>query len=104
MTYNILMSFDLWLYICDSTQECMVDEDCGDLKYCLYEIENSKCLPCIPTDMVRIQPVLAFVINCWVKAAPIKWLYKMWKLLVLVTRLQGITFLWSASLQVYGPF
>ncbi|KAG7214850.1 hypothetical protein INR49_005118 [Caranx melampygus] len=29
----------------------MVDEDCGDLKYCLYEIENSKCLPCIPTDM-----------------------------------------------------
>ncbi|XP_056138075.1 dickkopf-related protein 3b isoform X2 [Lampris incognitus] len=31
--------------------ECMVDEDCGDLKYCLYEIENSKCLPCIPTDM-----------------------------------------------------
>ncbi|XP_047451267.1 dickkopf-related protein 3b [Mugil cephalus] len=31
--------------------ECMVDEDCGDLKYCLYGIENSKCLPCIPTDM-----------------------------------------------------
>uniref|UniRef100_A0A3Q3INU1 Dickkopf N-terminal cysteine-rich domain-containing protein n=1 Tax=Monopterus albus TaxID=43700 RepID=A0A3Q3INU1_MONAL len=31
--------------------ECMVDEDCGDQKYCLYEIENSKCLPCIPTDM-----------------------------------------------------
>ncbi|XP_068579719.1 dickkopf-related protein 3b [Cebidichthys violaceus] len=31
--------------------ECMVDEDCGHLKYCLYEIENSKCLPCIPTDM-----------------------------------------------------
>ncbi|XP_072291880.1 dickkopf-related protein 3b isoform X1 [Eucyclogobius newberryi] len=32
-------------------QECMVDEDCGELRYCLYEIENSKCLPCIPTDM-----------------------------------------------------
>ncbi|KAK7892046.1 hypothetical protein WMY93_024009 [Mugilogobius chulae] len=32
-------------------QECMVDEDCGELKYCLYEIDNSKCLPCIPTDM-----------------------------------------------------
>ncbi|XP_069019610.1 dickkopf-related protein 3b [Embiotoca jacksoni] len=31
--------------------ECVVDEDCGDLKYCLYEIENSKCFPCIPTDM-----------------------------------------------------
>lgn len=31
--------------------ECMVDEDCGELQYCLYEIENSKCLPCIPTDM-----------------------------------------------------
>ncbi|XP_078113812.1 dickkopf-related protein 3b [Sander vitreus] len=31
--------------------ECMVDEDCGDLKYCLYEIKNSRCLPCIPTDM-----------------------------------------------------
>lgn len=30
---------------------CMVDEDCGDLKYCMIEIENSKCLPCIPTDM-----------------------------------------------------
>ncbi|XP_072291882.1 dickkopf-related protein 3b isoform X3 [Eucyclogobius newberryi] len=32
-------------------KECMVDEDCGELRYCLYEIENSKCLPCIPTDM-----------------------------------------------------
>ncbi|MED6238947.1 hypothetical protein ATANTOWER_032727 [Ataeniobius toweri] len=32
-------------------QECMVDEDCGDQKYCLYRIENSKCLPCIATDM-----------------------------------------------------
>lgn len=32
----------------------MVDEDCGDLKYCLYEIENSKCLPCIPSDMVGV--------------------------------------------------
>lgn len=31
--------------------ECMVDEDCGELRYCLYEFENSKCLPCIPTDM-----------------------------------------------------
>ncbi|KAM3842221.1 dickkopf-related protein 3-like, partial [Diretmus argenteus] len=33
------------------SHECIVDEDCGDLRYCLYEIENSKCLPCIPTDM-----------------------------------------------------
>ncbi|XP_077372445.1 dickkopf-related protein 3b isoform X2 [Festucalex cinctus] len=31
--------------------ECMVDEDCGELRYCLYEIDSSKCLPCIPTDM-----------------------------------------------------
>nr|XP_057931572.1 dickkopf-related protein 3-like [Doryrhamphus excisus] len=31
--------------------ECMVDEDCGELKYCLYGIDNSKCLPCIPADM-----------------------------------------------------
>ncbi|XP_062245209.1 dickkopf-related protein 3b [Platichthys flesus] len=31
--------------------ECMVDEDCGDLRYCMYEIQNSRCLPCIPTDM-----------------------------------------------------
>lgn len=31
--------------------ECMVDEDCGELRYCLFEIEHSKCLPCIPTDM-----------------------------------------------------
>ncbi|XP_068170363.1 dickkopf-related protein 3-like isoform X2 [Antennarius striatus] len=31
--------------------ECMVDEDCGHHKYCLYEIKKSKCLPCIPTDM-----------------------------------------------------
>uniref|UniRef100_A0A3Q3XB44 Dickkopf N-terminal cysteine-rich domain-containing protein n=1 Tax=Mola mola TaxID=94237 RepID=A0A3Q3XB44_MOLML len=31
--------------------ECMVDDDCGELKYCQYEIENSKCRPCIPTDM-----------------------------------------------------
>lgn len=40
----------------------MVDEDCGDGKYCLYEIENSKCLPCIPTDMVRIQSLLSYVV------------------------------------------
>ncbi|KAJ3596057.1 hypothetical protein NHX12_002466 [Muraenolepis orangiensis] len=32
-------------------QECMVDEDCGDTRYCFYEIEKAKCLPCIPTDM-----------------------------------------------------
>ncbi|KAG7274827.1 hypothetical protein CRUP_038800 [Coryphaenoides rupestris] len=31
--------------------ECMVDDDCGDARYCFYEIEKSKCLPCIPTDM-----------------------------------------------------
>uniref|UniRef100_A0A8C5FX34 Dickkopf WNT signaling pathway inhibitor 3b n=1 Tax=Gadus morhua TaxID=8049 RepID=A0A8C5FX34_GADMO len=31
--------------------ECMIDEDCGDTRYCFYEIEKSKCLPCIPTDM-----------------------------------------------------
>ncbi|KAF3854287.1 hypothetical protein F7725_022342 [Dissostichus mawsoni] len=31
--------------------ECMVDEDCGALRYCLYGIQSSKCLPCIPTDM-----------------------------------------------------
>nr|XP_061813043.1 dickkopf-related protein 3-like [Nerophis lumbriciformis] len=31
--------------------ECMVDEDCGELKYCLYGTDSSKCLPCIPTDM-----------------------------------------------------
>ncbi|XP_061677695.1 dickkopf-related protein 3-like [Syngnathoides biaculeatus] len=31
--------------------ECVVDEDCGELKYCLYGIDTSKCLPCIPTDM-----------------------------------------------------
>ncbi|XP_075998007.1 dickkopf-related protein 3b isoform X2 [Genypterus blacodes] len=35
----------------DMEKECMVDEDCGDLRYCLYEMETSKCLPCIPTDM-----------------------------------------------------
>ncbi|XP_034445044.1 dickkopf-related protein 3b isoform X2 [Hippoglossus hippoglossus] len=35
--------------------ECMVDEDCGDLRYCLYEIQNSRCLPCIPTDMPCIK-------------------------------------------------
>ncbi|XP_011490647.2 dickkopf-related protein 3 isoform X4 [Oryzias latipes] len=32
-------------------QECMVDEDCGDLKYCLYEIQSSRCLPCTASDM-----------------------------------------------------
>ncbi|KAM8891178.1 dickkopf-related protein 3b [Spinachia spinachia] len=34
-----------------ANKECTEDEDCGLLKYCLYEIENSKCLPCIQTDM-----------------------------------------------------
>ncbi|KAM8860914.1 dickkopf-related protein 3b isoform 2-T2 [Synchiropus picturatus] len=32
-------------------QECMVDEDCGELHYCHYKIQESRCLPCIPTDM-----------------------------------------------------
>lgn len=54
----------------------MVDEDCGELKYCLYEIENSKCLPCIPTDMVRIELVLLFGANptdlCPVSAVPLE--------------------------------
>lgn len=40
----------------------MVDEDCGDLKYCLYEIENSKCLPCIPTDMVGVESALGLFV------------------------------------------
>ncbi|CAN9498670.1 unnamed protein product [Ophioblennius macclurei] len=31
--------------------DCLVDEDCGDQKFCLYEVESSQCLPCIPTDM-----------------------------------------------------
>ncbi|XP_051918155.1 dickkopf-related protein 3b [Hippocampus zosterae] len=31
--------------------ECLVDEDCGARRYCLYRIDSSKCLPCIPTDM-----------------------------------------------------
>ncbi|KAM9854638.1 dickkopf-related protein 3b [Aulostomus maculatus] len=31
--------------------ECVVDEDCGALEYCLYEMQTSRCLPCIPTDM-----------------------------------------------------
>lgn len=30
----------------------MVAEDCGDLSYCLYEINSSRCLPCLITDMV----------------------------------------------------
>lgn len=48
----------------------MVDEDCGDMKYCLYEIENSKCLPCIPTDMVGILLIMSFVVaTCPLKAA-----------------------------------
>uniref|UniRef100_A0A667XGH4 Dickkopf WNT signaling pathway inhibitor 3 n=1 Tax=Myripristis murdjan TaxID=586833 RepID=A0A667XGH4_9TELE len=34
-----------------NSSECMVDEDCGDLRYCMYGIEKSRCLPCIPTDM-----------------------------------------------------
>ncbi|XP_077451861.1 dickkopf-related protein 3b isoform X1 [Stigmatopora argus] len=31
--------------------QCMVDEDCGELNYCLYGTDSSKCLPCIPADM-----------------------------------------------------
>uniref|UniRef100_A0A3Q2DJW6 Dickkopf N-terminal cysteine-rich domain-containing protein n=1 Tax=Cyprinodon variegatus TaxID=28743 RepID=A0A3Q2DJW6_CYPVA len=51
-TIGILLQINLHDYDRKmSVKECMVDEDCGDLKYCLYEIENSKCLPCIPTDM-----------------------------------------------------
>uniref|UniRef100_A0A8C4Z8P8 Dickkopf WNT signaling pathway inhibitor 3b n=1 Tax=Gadus morhua TaxID=8049 RepID=A0A8C4Z8P8_GADMO len=48
---NYVIKYDgLRLYHC-SLQECMIDEDCGDTRYCFYEIEKSKCLPCIPTDM-----------------------------------------------------
>ncbi|XP_035013243.2 dickkopf-related protein 3b isoform X2 [Hippoglossus stenolepis] len=59
-----LTSPDLHLSLHNGTQrtvlertdkECMVDEDCGDLRYCLYEIQNSRCLPCIPTDMPCIK-------------------------------------------------
>uniref|UniRef100_A0A672GEW6 Dickkopf N-terminal cysteine-rich domain-containing protein n=1 Tax=Salarias fasciatus TaxID=181472 RepID=A0A672GEW6_SALFA len=31
--------------------DCLVDEDCGSLKYCLYELDSSQCLPCVPADM-----------------------------------------------------
>lgn len=31
--------------------KCMVDEDCGALSYCLYEVDSSKCLPCRAVDM-----------------------------------------------------
>ncbi|XP_016366875.1 dickkopf-related protein 3-like [Sinocyclocheilus rhinocerous] len=32
--------------------ECMIDEDCGDGSFCLYEIITSKCVPCQTTNMV----------------------------------------------------
>lgn len=31
--------------------ECMIDEDCGDGSFCLYEIVTSKCVPCQTTNM-----------------------------------------------------
>ncbi|XP_053742137.1 dickkopf-related protein 3b isoform X1 [Synchiropus splendidus] len=34
-----------------TVEECMVDEDCGELHYCQSKIQESRCLPCIPTDM-----------------------------------------------------
>lgn len=45
----------IWKLFSITPQECMVDEDCGDLRYCLYEMESSMCLPCTPTDMVGVQ-------------------------------------------------
>ncbi|ROL51614.1 Dickkopf-related protein 3 [Anabarilius grahami] len=31
--------------------ECLIDEDCGDGSFCLYEIITSKCIPCQTTNM-----------------------------------------------------
>ncbi|XP_055049108.1 dickkopf-related protein 3b [Misgurnus anguillicaudatus] len=31
--------------------ECMIDEDCEEGSYCLYEIITSKCVPCQTTNM-----------------------------------------------------
>lgn len=33
-------------------QECLIDEDCGDGSFCLYEILTSKCVLCQTTNMV----------------------------------------------------
>ena len=33
-------------------QECLIDEDCADGSYCLYQIRTSKCIPCKATDAV----------------------------------------------------
>ncbi|XP_067091140.1 dickkopf-related protein 3-like [Osmerus mordax] len=35
----------------DLDYECMVDEDCGALSYCLYDVDASRCLPCRAVDM-----------------------------------------------------
>uniref|UniRef100_A0A3Q2Z2Q1 Dickkopf-related protein 3-like n=1 Tax=Hippocampus comes TaxID=109280 RepID=A0A3Q2Z2Q1_HIPCM len=47
LTCNAMLIRNVYLM----PQECLVDEDCGERKYCLYRIDSSKCLPCIPTDM-----------------------------------------------------
>uniref|UniRef100_A0A9J8CAS9 Dickkopf WNT signaling pathway inhibitor 3b n=1 Tax=Cyprinus carpio carpio TaxID=630221 RepID=A0A9J8CAS9_CYPCA len=32
-------------------KECMIDEDCGDSSFCLYELITSKCVPCQTINM-----------------------------------------------------
>ncbi|KAM3624973.1 uncharacterized protein V6R79_004572 [Siganus canaliculatus] len=32
-------------------QGCMTDDDCGKGRYCLYDTQNAKCLPCKATDV-----------------------------------------------------
>lgn len=40
---HLIMSHSAGRYL---LQECLIDEDCGESHYCLYQILTSKCIPC----------------------------------------------------------
>ncbi|XP_012694518.2 dickkopf-related protein 3b [Clupea harengus] len=44
---HLIQSSDRWNEV---DHECLIDEDCADGSYCLYQIRTSKCIPCKATD------------------------------------------------------
>ncbi|TRY85697.1 hypothetical protein DNTS_013244 [Danionella cerebrum] len=45
---TLIQNTDRWNEV---DHECLIDEDCGDGSYCLYEIISSKCVPCQTSNM-----------------------------------------------------
>lgn len=49
--YDVTFLLCVCVFVC--VQECLIDEDCEEDSYCLYNISSSKCVSCKSTNMVR---------------------------------------------------